>query len=190
MTPEAVLDFWFGALPQGTITERRKLWFGKSPQTDSLIRMRFADIHQQARQGALGAWLADPRSCLAFVIVTDQLPRNMFRDTPRAFATDGIALDAARHAVANGFDQKLAPVERAFLYLPFEHSENAADQVQAVALFDAMRHEPEMQGFYDYACAHQRIIERYGRFPHRNRILGRISSAEEIAFLQQPGSRF
>jgi len=190
MAPDAVLDFWFGTPPDGVTPERRKLWFGKNPETDDLIRLRFANVHEQARRGALQGWLSEPRSCLAFVIVTDQFPRNLFRDTPDAFATDALALAAARHALALGFDQHLEPVERAFLYLPFEHSENAADQLQAVALFESLRHGPGMQGFYDYALAHQRVIARFGRFPHRNAMLGRASTPEEMRFLSEPGSRF
>lgn len=190
MSPGAVLDFWFGTPPEGVTPERRELWFGKNAETDALIRLRFADVYEQARRGALGSWLAEPRSCLAFVIVTDQFPRNLFRETAAAFATDALALNASRRALSMGFDQRLQPVERAFLYLPFEHSEDTADQDRAVALFASMRHEPGMEGFYDYALAHQRIIARFGRFPHRNAILGRASTPDEIAFLREPGSRF
>lgn len=190
VTPESVLDFWFGAPPEGVTAERRTLWFGKSADTDALIRRRFADLHAQARSGALAHWRAEPRSCLAFVIVTDQFPRNLFRGTPDAFATDALALAAAKAALESGFDRSLAPVERVFLYLPFEHSESRADQDRAVALFDALRREPGMDGFYDYAVAHQRIVARFGRFPHRNEILGRESTPEELAFLKEPGSSF
>lgn len=190
MSPESVLDFWFGSPPEGVTPARRKLWFGKDAATDGLIRLRFADLYQDARQGALQGWLDAPRSCLAFVVATDQFPRNLFRGTPDAFAADDLALAAARHALALGFDQRLQPVERAFLYLPFEHSENAADQARAVALFAAMRQEPGMEGFHDYALAHQRVIARFGRFPHRNEILRRASTPEEVAFLSEPGSRF
>jgi uncharacterized protein (DUF924 family) len=122
--------------------------------------------------------------------VTDQFPRNLFRDTPAAFATDPMALAAARQALVQGFDQRVQPVERVFMYLPFEHSEDIDDQAHAVALFESLRMEQGMDGFHQYALAHQRIIERFGRFPHRNAILGRKSTAEENLFLQEPGSRF
>ncbi len=187
---EDILAFWFGAPVEGATPERNKLWFTKSADTDQLIRSRFLQVHQQAQSGALVHWLDAPRSCLAFSLVTDQFPRNLFRDTPAAFATDALALGAARHALEQGFDRRLQPIERVFLYLPFEHSEDGADQARAVALFDALRAEGDMDGFYQYALAHQRIIERFGRFPHRNAILGRASSPEEIEFLKEPGSRF
>ncbi len=190
MSPDSVLDFWFGNPPEGVTPARRKLWFGKDAATDALIRQRFADLLAQARQGLLWHWVGEARPCLAFVIVTDQFPRNLFRGTPDAFATDPLALAAARRALALGFDQRVQPVERAFFYLPFEHSEDAADQARAVALFEAMAREPGMQGFYDYALAHERIIARFGRFPHRNEILGRTSTAEELAFLREAGSSF
>lgn len=187
---EDILAFWFGAPVEGATPERNKLWFTKSADTDQLIRSRFLDVHEQAKNGALVHWLDAPRSCLAFILVTDQFPRNLFRETPAAFATDTLALGAARHALEQGFDRRLQPIERVFLYLPFEHSEDGTDQARAVALFDALRAEGDMDGFYQYALAHQRIIERFGRFPHRNAILGRASSPEEIEFLKEPGSRF
>jgi uncharacterized protein (DUF924 family) len=188
--PESVLDFWFGTPPEGVTPARRRLWFGKEAETDALIRQRFAGLPAQARHGRLRHWLDTARPCLAFVIVTDQFPRNLYRGTPHAFATDELALAAARHALEMEFDQQVQPVERAFFYLPFEHSENPADQARAVALFAAMRQEPGMEGFHDYALAHQRVIARFGRFPHRNEILGRTSTPEERAFLREPGSRF
>jgi uncharacterized protein (DUF924 family) len=190
VSPEEVLDFWFGAPPDGVTPARRELWFGKNSSTDEIIRVRFAATHEEARQGRLNAWLMTSHASLAFILVTDQFPRNMFRGLPGAFATDALALGAARQALAEGFDRGLRPVQRAFVYLPFEHSEDAADQTRAVALFQAMRAEPDMEGFYRYALAHQRIIERFGRFPHRNAILGRASTVEETQFLREPGSRF
>lgn len=187
---EDILAFWFGSPLQGATPERSKLWFAKSVDTDRLIRSRYLQVHEQAKDGVLGDWLDAARPCLAYIIVTDQFPRNMFRDTAAAFATDALALAAARHALAQRFDRTLQPIERVFLYLPFEHSEDANDQAQAVTLFDSLRANDGMDGFHQYALAHQRIIQRFGRFPHRNAILGRTSSAEELAFLQEPGSRF
>jgi uncharacterized protein (DUF924 family) len=189
--PDAVLAFWFGTPTAEPTPARDKLWFVKSRTTDALIRSRFLATHEAAKSGALDHWLRQPRSCLAYIIATDQFPRNLFRDTGAAFATDALALAAARNALARGFEKSLMPIERVFLYLPFEHSEEPADQVQSVSLFAALREEDDqMNGYYQYALAHQRIIERFGRFPHRNALLGRASTAEEIAFLKEPGSRF
>jgi uncharacterized protein (DUF924 family) len=188
--PDAVLAFWFGAPVEGPTPARNKLWFAKSADTDALIRARFLPVLEAAKSDALAHWLEQPRACMAFVIVTDQFPRNLYRDTPAAFATDTLALTAARRALAQGFQQALLPIERVFLYLPFEHSESRDDQARSVALFESLCQEKDMEGYYQYALAHQRIIERFGRFPHRNEILGRPSSAEEVAFLKEPGSRF
>lgn len=188
--PETVLSFWFGVPVEGPTPERNRLWFRKSTETDELIRSRFLAVHEAASRGVLEDWLQQPRSCLAYAIVTDQFPRNLFRDTPAAFATDALALAAAHHALAQDWDRTLLPIERVFLYLPFEHSENSEDQARSVALFESLRNMEGMSGYYDYAVAHQRIIERFDRFPHRNAILGRSSTPDELAFLQQPGSRF
>lgn len=189
---QAILKFWFGDSPQeSSYEQRRQLWFRKRPEFDAEIRQRFADVYEQAATGALDAWQQAPLSCLALIIVLDQFPRNMFRDTPQAFATDAKALDVAQRAVAQGFDQQLRPLQRIFLYLPFEHSENLAHQHQSVELTRQLSAEaPELADVFDYAVRHQDVIERFGRFPHRNRILGRESTPEEIEFLKQPGSSF
>ncbi|MBF2049676.1 MAG: DUF924 family protein [Leptolyngbya sp. IPPAS B-1204] len=189
---QAVLSFWFGDPPEAaSYAQRRKFWFGKQPEFDAEIRQKFAAIYEQAAAGALDAWQQLPAGCLALVIVLDQFSRNMFRDTPQAFATDAKALQIAQQAVAQGFDQQLAPIQRIFLYLPFEHSENLADQHQSVELTRQLSAEvPELADVFDYAVRHQDVIERFGRFPHRNRILGRESTPEEIEFLKQPGSSF
>jgi uncharacterized protein (DUF924 family) len=189
---QAILKFWFGDSPQeSSYEQRRQLWFRKRPEFDAEIRQRFADVYEQAATGALDAWQQAPLSCLALIIVLDQFPRNMFRDTPQAFATDAKALDVAQRAVAQGFDQQLRPLQRIFLYLPFEHSENLAHQHQSVELTRQLSAEaPALADVFDYAVRHQDVIERFGRFPHRNRILGRESTPEEIEFLKQPGSSF
>lgn len=189
---QAILKFWFGDSPQeSSYEQRRQLWFRKRPEFDAEIRQRFADVYEQAATGALDAWQQAPLSCLALIIVLDQFPRNMFRDTPQAFATDAKALDVAQRAVAQGFDQQLRPLQRIFLYLPFEHSENLAHQHQSVELTRQLSAEaPALADVFDYAVRHQNVIERFGRFPHRNRILGRESTPEEIEFLKQPGSSF
>jgi uncharacterized protein (DUF924 family) len=176
-----VLDFWFGR-PRG---EPRKRWFEKDAAFDAEIRQRFLPLHEALAAGLHADWLEDAQGCLARIVVLDQFPRNMFRGTPRAFATDALALAAARHAVAQGHDRGLLPVERQFVYLPFEHSESLADQERACELMRPLGEE-----LYDWALRHKRVVERFGRFPHRNAILGRESTPEEVEFLKQPGSGF
>jgi uncharacterized protein (DUF924 family) len=174
-----VLGYWFGELT-------RDQWFRKDDRVDEVIRSRFSHIHANlSDQSPVSADLT-PRLALATVIVLDQFPRNMFRGTPRAFATDSQALCVARAALAAGLDARLTTLERLFLYLPFEHSEDPDDQRRAVELIGALG-DPELTR---YAIAHQTIIDRFGRFPHRNTILGRPSTPEEITFLTQPDSAF
>lgn len=183
-----VLEFWFGA--EGLRTPR-DVWFRKDPAFDAEIRARFGDLIEHALAGRLDHWGADgPESALALIIVLDQFTRNVFRDTPRMFAGDERALAIARRLVESGADRDLAPTQRWFAYLPFEHAESPAEQERAVALFDDLRAYPESAGAYDWAVRHRDVIRRFGRFPHRNDILGRTSTAEEIAFLETPGSRF
>ena len=183
-----LLLFWFGQPAQRGRRDER--WFGKDEAFDSECRARFLSLHERAAAGELSAWRNRAAECLALILLLDQLPRNMFRATRRAFATDRLALDAARHAVAQGFDEDMLPVERLFLYLPFEHSERLADQIAACELTQPLEAFPETEDAYRYALAHRRVIERFGRFPHRNAILGRDSTPEEVEFLQQPGSSF
>jgi len=183
-----VLAFWFG--PDPVLDARRALWFGKDPATDALIRERFLATHEAAARGDLDVWLDTPAGALALVVVLDQFPRNMYRDTAAAFASDQRALACARRVLERGWDVAMRPVERLFLYLPFEHSEVLADQRRSVRLFAALDEAPGMADAFDYALAHYCVIRRFGRFPHRNAILGRASTAEETAFLAQPGSRF
>ena len=183
-----VLLFWFGG--PGERGKRQKRWFEKSEAFDRQVNDRFAAAYESAAAGNLSHWRGGPHDCLALILLLDQLPRNMFRDTPRAFAADPLALDAARHAVAEGHDRTLLPVERLFVYLPFEHSESLEDQVRACELTKPLEAFPETFDAYRYAVAHRDIIQRFGRFPHRNAILGRPSTPEEIEFLKQPGSSF
>ena len=135
-------------------------------------------------------WLEPARDCLARIIVLDQFPRQMFRGNARAFAADSLALEAAKLAVGRAYDQALLPVEKLFVYLPFEHSEVLADQLRACELTAPLARFPETDDVYRYACAHRDIVQRFGRFPHRNAILGRVSTPDEIEFLKQPGSSF
>ena len=181
-----VLQFWFGE-PRGP---RLRQWFEKDPAFDARIRARFLPLHEALARGEQADWLDDPERCLARIVVLDQFPRNMFRGSPRAFATDAAALQAARHAIERGFDRGRLPVERLFTYLPFEHSEALADQDLACALCKPLAAFAETDDAYRYALAHREIIVRFGRFPHRNAILGRASTPEEVAFLAQPGSGF
>ncbi len=188
-----ILKFWFGdpAKPEDRYGQQRRAWFQKDPSFDQTIRDRFLDTYFIARQGHYDPWAETPRGALALILLLDQFPRNMFRSTPESFAGDAQALAVAQFAIAHQFDQALIPVERMFMYLPLEHSENLSHQQQCVALFEALvQDEPALQSTLDYAQRHRDVIALFGRFPHRNEILGRKSTPVEIAFLQQPGSRF
>lgn len=185
-----VLAFWFGAADSPEFGRARSCWFEKSSDFDALVRARFLATHEAAAAGTLGPWAQGPLSALALVIALDQLPRNMFRGAPRAFATDPIALGVARAMVERGFDEALLPVQRWFAYLPFEHAEDLAVQRESLSLFERLRGDSGSAGTIAYALRHHAIIERFGRFPHRNAILGRVSTAEELAFLAQPGASF
>lgn len=192
-TLEDVLHFWFGqpGTEEATYAKRRKLWFGKSDQTDQLIRDRFLDLHEQAAAGRLDAWQQTPQGCLALLILLDQFSRNLFRGQARAFAMDAQALALAKQVIAQGWDQELPPIQRIFIYLPLEHSEDLADQERSVQLSQTLSQiDPALADVADFALRHQVIIAEFGRFPHRNAILGRESTAAELAFLQQPGSSF
>ncbi len=187
---DEILNFWFGSPDEPGYGKQRAVWFTKDEEFDEKVRSRFLPDYNLAASGQLDRWQNTPLSCLALIILLDQFPRNMFRGEPKAFATDSLALAAAQHAVAQKFDRQLIPVQRCFIYLPFEHSENLENQQQAVALFEQLRHYPDTASDIDYAYQHLEIIERFGRFPHRNQILGRETTPEESAFLQQPGSSF
>ena len=187
-TPAAVLDFWCGAPPLHTRTE----WFKKSAAFDDEIRERFGALIEAALGGTLSpAWDADAQSRLARILLLDQFTRNIFRDTARAFAGDALALALTRSMIDAGDDRQLPPLQRWFVYLPLEHAEDLATQAQSVRLFRALADEDSaLKGASDYAQRHFEVIERFGRFPHRNRALGRDSTAQELDYLQQPGSGF
>jgi len=187
-TAADVLLFWFG--PSAERGKSHKRWFVKDAAFDREIRERFLPPYEHAAAGRLAHLKESAADCLALIILLDQFPRNMFRGTPRAFATDPLALETARHAVERGFDRTLLPVERLFVYLPFEHSEALADQEQSCELTRALDAYPETHDVYRYALLHRDVIRRFGRFPHRNAILGRTSTPEEIEFLKGPGSSF
>jgi uncharacterized protein (DUF924 family) len=188
---EAILDFWFGAPGTAEHGSARAAWFAKDDAFDAEIRTRFGALIEQALRGELEPWGASARPALAHVLLLDQFTRNAFRGTPRAFAGDSRALAAASRMAGLRQDEELAPFMRGFVYLPFEHAEGLAMQDEAIRLFTRLvALDPSQQSMLDYAWKHRAIIERFGRFPHRNDILGRQSTAEEIAFLQQPGSSF
>lgn len=190
-TARAVLDFWFLPPDHPGHGVYRAEWFRKNEAFDAAIRERFG-----AEVGlALSSTAAEEQdeAILARLLLLDQFTRNIYRNTPRAFAGDAQALGLATMLVSAGRDKNLSPWQRWFAYLPFEHSESLLDQERAVALFAALRREMRHEAFdsaYDYAVRHREVIARFGRFPHRNSILGRASTAEEIEFLKQPGSSF
>jgi uncharacterized protein (DUF924 family) len=186
----AVLDFWFGESGSPDDGSARAAWFRKDPAFDDKIRMRFGGLVDEAVTGSLDGWAANPEGALALLIVCDQFPRNLFRGDARAFALDARALSVAKRMVADGWDRGLRPVRRAFVYLPLEHAESLGNQRESVRLFGMLRDDPEAGQYLEWAVKHLEVIERFGRFPHRNESLGRPSTAEELAFLAQPGSRF
>lgn len=174
-----VLSFWFEEL------EPRQ-WFEKDDALDRRIRERFLVLYERLAVQGAGGWAHTAHGALAAVIVLDQFPRNMFRGDARSFASDALALTVAEQAIGAGLDAALDATHRKFLYMPFEHSEDAAMQARSVALFAALGDADSL----DYALRHKQVIDRFGRFPHRNALLGRSTTAEEAAFLEKPGSAF
>ena len=176
---DEVLGFWFKELTPED-------WFGGGDEVDDRIRERFLALHEALRDEVPVSWRASPRGMLAAVIALDQFPRNMYRGDPLAFAADATALALAAEAVDRGFDRSMTGDERKFLYLPFEHSENPGVQERSVELFASLEDDDTL----GYAIRHKEIIDRFGRFPHRNAVLGRESTPEEIEFLKEPDSSF
>jgi uncharacterized protein (DUF924 family) len=177
----AILEFWF--------TETKPAqWFQKNPDFDDIIRARFTGDYDLASAGIYDGWMDSGDGALALTILLDQFPRNMFRDSPLAFGTDGKALAVATHALERHFDRLMPPERRRFLYLPFEHAETMEAQDRAVALFEAMKKDDPLG--YDYAIRHRDVIARFGRFPHRNAVLGRASTPAELEYLKDPSSGF
>jgi len=181
---EKVLRFWFADEPGSRESMLHSRWFFPTPEFDRLCTTRFLASHEDAARGRLEDWKNDPRSCLALILLVDQFPRNMFRGTARAFATDAKARELTRHAVSAGFDRELSPVKRMFLYLPLEHSENLNDQLESVRLTSELVSENrDYSEILLYAEQHLEVFRRFGRFPGRNDALGRQSTQEEIDFL-------
>ncbi len=187
--PQEVLDFWFGREGEPGYGEFREAWFRKDPEFDREIRVRFEDLYEEAAAGALDGWRESARGCLALVILLDQFPRNMYRGDPRSYATDAKAQEVSEYAVDHALDRELPEFQRAFLYMPFMHSEDLGHQRRAVELFGTLEEWGNSDPAH-YAVLHMEIVERFGRFPHRNEILGRPTTPEEAEFLEQPGSSF
>lgn len=198
MKVEAVLEFWFGSNPDDAAIAKEKsaLWWSKNPQVDDEIRGRFEGLVAKAAAGELSYWEATPTGRLALILLTDQFPRNIYRDSHRAFAYDAKALAWCLDGIEQHVDRKLRPIERVFFYLPLEHAESLEHQDKSVKHFGelvSIVDEPDkavFKEYLDFAIRHRDIIARFGRFPHRNKILGRQFTAEEIAFLNEPGSSF
>lgn len=177
--PQDITDFWFS-------DQTKPLWFKKSSDFDREVKRRFLDVYYQAAAGELNHWRDLATNALALIIVLDQFPRNMFRNHPRAFATDEQAVALTKYALERNYQQNLSVEEQAFLFMPLMHSEDKQDQRQCVELFRELGKEDNLK----FAIKHQKIIDRFGRFPHRNQILGRESTLEEQEFITQPGSSF
>jgi uncharacterized protein (DUF924 family) len=195
---QPLLDWWFGTSgsAQEVAAQKGKLWFGKRDSQDLEARERFGEWVEQALAGRLTDWAQRPEGWLALVLLLDQLPRMIFRDSPKAFSGDLRAQKLVAQGIAADFDRQLKPIQRVFIYLVFEHCENLAVQNEAVSRFiDLVAEQPEGERAVfadnlDYAERHRKVIARFGRFPHRNAVLGRESTAEELEFLAGPGSRF
>jgi uncharacterized protein (DUF924 family) len=195
---QPLLQWWFGSCesPDDVAADKGKLWFGKRDSQDLEAQTRFGDWVEQALAGGLTDWAQCPEGWLALVLLLDQLPRMIFRDTPKSFAGDLRAQALVAQGIAADFDRQLRPIQRVFIYLVFEHCENLAVQNEAVSRFiELVAQQPEADRTVfadnlDYAERHQKVIAQFGRFPHRNAVLGRESTAEELAFLSGPGSRF
>jgi len=188
---DAVIDFWFGAPGSSERGQARPEWFRKDAAFDAAITDRFGPSIEQALRGELVDWAGEPASALAHILLLDQFTRNAFRGTPRAFAGDRRALAMASAMVGAADDLAVPTYARGFVYLPFEHAEGLAMQDESLRLFTRLASEDaDQQSMLDYARKHREVIERFGRFPHRNEILGRLSTAEETDHLSRPGSGF
>ncbi|MDA0323833.1 MAG: DUF924 domain-containing protein [Verrucomicrobia bacterium] len=198
VTPDKILSYWFGELADDAecAAQMAALWWQKGEKTDCDIAARFGESLEIAMQGGLDDWSRDPRSLVALIILLDQFSRNIYRGTRRAFEQDTQAFELCRIGVDAGTDMDLRPIERVFFYLPLEHAESIEAQQQCVALYEQLRddvedaHRATFEGYVDYANKHREVIEKFGRFPHRNAILGRDSTPQELEYLAQPGAGF
>lgn len=197
-TAEAILEFWFGGDLDSSeaVDARSALWFRGSDEFDRETGRRFGTLPDQAARGELNGWRAQAAPCLALVLVVDQFPRNLYRNSPRAFEFDALALEVALEALEQGFGEALHPLMASFLYLPLEHAEDLGLQERAVLLFEELASgaPPELaarfEQFTSYARRHRDVIQRFGRFPHRNALLDRPSTPEEVAYLESGGDTF
>ena len=197
-SPETVIDFWFGEAGADSVVAKRQtsLWFKKQASTDALIKERFEATLLSAANGELDHWCDSAQGRLALIIVLDQFPRNIYRDNPQSFAFDSLARQQCEAGIERHEDAILPAIQRVFFYLPLEHAEDRALQARSVALFRELaadvgeQDKPIFSGFADYAQRHRVIVDQFGRFPHRNAILGRESTAQELEFLTLPGSSF
>lgn len=195
---DTILEFWFGTNSNdaAVVGERSFLWWSKDPEVDREIRERFEPLVLAAASGGLDAWRASIRGRLALILLTDQFPRNIYRGTPQAFRFDDAARQLCLESIQTRAERGLRFIHRVFFYLPLEHSEDLDHQGRGVGLFEELVAEvprelaPAFREFLEFARKHRAVIERFGRFPHRNAILGRESTREEIEFLKQPGSSF
>jgi uncharacterized protein (DUF924 family) len=177
-----ILTFWFDSVDMSTDFEKRAVWFRSTPDFDAALIDRYTDVHEQAAAGALDRLMGSAEECLALIISLDQFPRNMFRGTARSFATDSKARDIACHAIDQGYDKAFARWPKTFCYLPFEHSEELADQERALELYKSLDSEESLKS----AIGHHDAIKRFGRFPHRNAVMGRQNTPEEEEYLKDP----
>lgn len=197
-TYSAIHEFWFGSDPNDAIVAQQKsgLWWAKKAENDREIERRFGAYVDLAVRGELNSWTKSARSMLALLLLTDQFPRCIYRNTPNAFAYDTFALEWCLKGLSQGMDKDLRPIERIFFYLPLEHAESMEYQEQSVRLYTELFQEvpanqvQQFRGYLTFALRHRSIIARFGRFPHRNTVLGRPSTPEETAFLLEPGSSF
>ncbi len=200
LDPQAkeLIDYWFGKLHDSGLPpdDRYSLWFGGSPEVDAQLKAAFGPLAAQAAEGQLDDWAGLPEGRLALILLTDQLPRNLYRNSPLAFAQDPRALGYALEGIGLSADKALPAIYRVFFYLPLEHAEDLDIQDRAVAAFEALEHEAPVGGermfalFTDYARKHRDVIVRFGRFPHRNEVLGRTTTQEEASFLAEHGPGF
>jgi uncharacterized protein (DUF924 family) len=198
MAIETILEFWFGEDTDDSVVAKNKsaLWWSKHPDVDAEMRQRFESFVHRAAAGELSDWQSSPRGRLALILLTDQFPRNIYRDSPRAFAHDRQALAWCIDGIDQDVDLQLRPIERVFVYLPLEHAESLEHQDRSVKLFRRLLDEvgagqkKNFEEYLDFAVRHRDIIARFGRFPHRNKILGREPTSDELAFLATPGSSF
>jgi uncharacterized protein (DUF924 family) len=196
--PDSIREFWFGSNPDDAATaqQQSKLWWSKSEENDRGIHRHFASDVEAAAAHVFDAWQHEAGGLLSLILLTDQFPRNIYRGTQKAFQFDSLAQSWCLAGLDQGMDKKLRPIERVFFYLPLEHAESLAHQALSVELYTQlyqqvpMNHMDTFRGFLTFALRHRRIIERFGRFPHRNKVLNRSSTEEELVFLEEPGSSF